>query len=575
MSAVDQAREPGQRAAKVQPIPGALLGLSVGVLASVAYAQPPAEPKPEAPAQQPAAAPEAPPSEAPQAPPGAEQPPTEQPPAAEAAPPEAATAAPESAAAPEPAEPQPVEPEPATPEPEPAEEDVVVSGGGLFEEGLSEAPEPTEAGGEAAGGLRFELNGYVRADTWVGKVPDSSKWEMKAGYGELSLQLRTQREKYGDAYAETRLRYGLQNEEQDFAFDLREAYVNLYAGPLDLRIGQQIIVWGRADAFSPTNNLTPIDLRVRSPVEDDRRLGNVGLRTFLNLTPVRVEGVWMPLYSPIRVPEVALPELVRFGEPTYPEPSLDNGLFAGRVHLELPEFEASVSYLYGHALMPGLDLTSYQFGEDAEAVITRRAYDHHVVGFDFSTAISDIVAVRGEAAYRRPLHYEDRVYAPRPDVQYVLGLDREFGSVSVIVQYMGRYVFDWQYDEPGDRGPSYLRNVDIDNITPQVEEEVRTAADQELRHRNQILFQQTEEVQHMASLRLEWITMHDTLTLSALGVANFTTEEWLVYPKLGYKVSDWINTYVGGEVYVGPDGSLLDLVDERLSAGYVELRASF
>ena len=62
---------------------------------------------------------------------------------------------------------------------------------------------------------------------------------------------------------------------------MREAYVNAYLGPFDLRLGKQIIVWGRADALNPTNNLTPVDFRIRSPLEDDIRLGNVGARAFL------------------------------------------------------------------------------------------------------------------------------------------------------------------------------------------------------------------------------------------------------------------------------------------------------
>jgi hypothetical protein len=56
-------------------------------------------------------------------------------------------------------------------------------------------------------------------------------------------------------------------------------------------------------------------------------------------------------------------------------------------------------------------------------LISRTAYKQQVVGFDFSTAIGDIVALRGEAAYRKPYDYEKAPYAPAPypDLQYVLG----------------------------------------------------------------------------------------------------------------------------------------------------------
>ena len=144
----------------------------------------------------------------------------------------------------------------------------------------------------------FTLNGYVRGDMFIGKVQDQNAAEMKATYGELSLQLRTAKSPYGDGFADARIRYGLQGDAQGTFIDLREAYVNTYLGPFDLRLGQQIIVWGRADALNPTNNLTPVDFRIRSPLEDDIRLGNVGARAFLRLGPVRLEGVWMPIYSP-------------------------------------------------------------------------------------------------------------------------------------------------------------------------------------------------------------------------------------------------------------------------------------
>jgi hypothetical protein len=90
-----------------------------------------------------------------------------------------------------------------------------------------------------------------------------------------------------------------------------------------------------------------------------------------------------------------------------------------------------------------------------------------------------------------------------------------------------------------------------------------------------VVFQQTRRVQHLASLRVEWLTLNDTLSLSALGLANFTTREWLLFPKIGYRMSDAMTTYLGAEVYVGPSGTLLDLIDEQLTAVYAELRYAF
>ena len=469
---------------------------------------------------------------------------------------------------------------PAEPKPEAGAGGEVQTGAGLFEQSTSASEPAAQRVDSTTSPPAFELNGYVRSDFFVGRAP--SAVGLQAGYGELALRLRTRKEKYGDAFAETRLNYGLQQDVTKLNVDLREAYVNAYLGPLDLRLGHQIIVWGRADAFNPTNNLTPLDLRVRSPLEDDRRLANLGLRTFLNLAPLRIEGVWLPLYRATQVPSVVSPSYVDFKYTNYPAPSLQNGTEAVRVHLERPDFEASVSYLYGYAPLPGLALNGVGEGllvgdsviPQAQPIrIERRAYDQHVVGFDFSTALGDALAVRAEAAFRSPPHYKRRVYAPNPDLQYVLGVDRSFGNVSVIAQYMGRVVFDWQRAESPafSEDPAALGTgvpaAAIAQAIPLIEAELRV--------RNQMLFSQLHKVQHLATVRVEWLGLHETLSLSALAFVNFSTKEWLAFPKLGYKLSDNLSTSVGAEIFAGPTGTLFGLIDRQLTAGYAELRYAF
>jgi hypothetical protein len=490
-----------------------------------------------------------------------------------AAPPAASAPAPAPTSAPTPADAPASQPEaaPAAPPAGEASGDAggeVSSGSGLFESAQGDSAESAASDTALPGG--FDLNGYVRGDVFIGKRQDKAQAEMKAAYSELSLKVRVKKEKYGDAYAEPRFRYGLQGENRDLFVDLREAYVNLYAGPLDLRLGKQIVVWGRADALNPTSNVTPVDFRIHSPVEDDRRVGNVGARAFLNFSPVRIEGVWMPLFSATELPPLPLPDRVFLGPERYPPALFKNGLEAVRVHLELPAVELSASYLYGYAPLPGLDIEQINLiGPDANVVVSRKAYDQHVLGFDFATTLGEI-GVRGEVAYRAPLHHRRRLYAPNPDVQYVFGLDRTFDEVSILAQYIGRYAINWRAEFTGESSTEDLPRY-TDNQLPQVEEFVTNT----LRGKNQILFNQRARVQNLATLRLEWVTLHQTLSLSALGMANFTTQEWLVFPKVGYQFSDSLSTTVGAEIYAGPYDTLFGVIDSRLSAGYAELKMSF
>jgi hypothetical protein len=173
-----------------------------------------------------------------------------------------------------PAEPTPTEPTPTEPSPTDSGQDapttsaatessegvVVASGSGLFESGGEASPDsPAEKSGDS-----FELGGYARGDLFVGVLPATGDAGMNAAYGEVSLQVNAKKGDLGSAFMDFRMRAGQQLDTADLFLDLREAYVNMYLGPLDLRVGKQIVVWGRADAFNPTSNLTPLDFRIRS-----------------------------------------------------------------------------------------------------------------------------------------------------------------------------------------------------------------------------------------------------------------------------------------------------------------------
>jgi hypothetical protein len=454
----------------------------------------------------------------------------------------------------------------------PAEPSVDASAPGLFESSVQAAEPSTQAGVARA----LSLNGYARGDVFIGGRPGTHAPEIKAAYGELALRLKASAGDAGEAFGELRVRSLHGGPRAATSVDLREAYLNVYWGPLDLRVGNQVIVWGRADAFNPTNNLTPFDLNVRSPVEDDRRVGNWALRSWLSFAPLRLELVWVPVYAAAELPPVEPAEYVTLVAPDFPAPRLSNGLGAARLHFELADLEASVSYLRGHAPLPGLALEGFTVGVDPPEVrVTRRAYVQDVVGADFSTALGELLAVRGEVAYRHPTTRE--VQAPSPDLQYVLGVDRAFGPLSLIVQYLGRYVFDWRAENGPERpvDPQELVDFDPDAVSGFLEQTIVSSIEAELAARNQLLFSQSARVQHLASVRAEWLLLHETLSLSALGLVNFTTEEWLLYPKLGYRVNDWLSAYLGAEVYAGPRDSLFGLIDEILSAGYAELRLGF
>jgi hypothetical protein len=154
----------------------------------------------------------------------------------------------------------------------------------------------------------------------------------------------------------------------------------------------------------------------------------------------------------------------------------------------------------------------------------------------------------------------------------VVGADHTFGPLSVIAQYMGRYVFDWQKQN----GSAMSLDTSILPMEQMSDAPfITNIVNAQLAKTNQILFSQTAGVQHLATLRFEWLAAHDALSISSLCMLNFTTHEWLLTPRIGYRLSDALSAYLGAQIFHGPKDTLFGLIDAELSAGYAELRYTF
>ena len=401
----------------------------------------------------------------------------------------------------------------------------------------------------------YELNGYLKGTLFLGKFPDNNSAEIKSGYGEASLKLRLRKQGFGDAFADVRFRRGHEFQESVSEINLREAYVNAYAGPFDFRVGHQIVVWGRADGWNPTDNITPKNMLIRSADEDDRRLANFLIRSYYNMHPFRFEVIWVPVYSSSYIPTdiIAASSGINLVEPDYPDMRLKNSTIALRLNLELPSVDGSVSYFNGHNPMPGI---TADFSEiilaNKDLNVFPKSYRMHVFGADFSTVISGSLGLRGELAYRRPHQdYEKNVHIPNPDLQYIIGIDFS----GVVLQYIGRYVINFEELEVP-MNPSEFSRFKI-------------------ALKNRVISFQQHELSHSLSGRAAWKWMNALMSVEVFGLVNFTSEEILFRPKLTYDIADALIVALGAELYTGPDDTLFGLVDSTLSAVFVELKASF
>lgn len=398
----------------------------------------------------------------------------------------------------------------------------------LFSQGLFES---LESGVNNDKELNYSLGGYVKSAGYFGERETEDEYYTKKAFGEVSLSLEAKKGDVARGYSVIRFKKGISEDKDLEEFDIREGYVEIFRDDLELSIGQQIVVWGRADGINPTNVITPRDMTVFSSDEDDKRLSSFLFRSFYNLSPVRFEAIWLPVAEADVTP---MPyELEK------PKSDLKNSSGAFKISLNYPSFDGSISYFNGYSKQAGII-----FSENP----VRKMHRMHMIGADFSTTVSSY-GLRGEIAYKIPFD-EDKAEVPKKELHYILGVDREIGDFSVICQYIGKYIEN--FDELDTNSPTYQSDL-----------------------MNRLAFSQTDEISHTVSLRLKQSFLYETLDTEIAGFYNFTTEEYIVRPKIDYEFTDAVSIITGAEIYGGESGSFFDMIDKKLSNVYTELKVSF
>ena len=344
--------------------------------------------------------------------------------------------------------------------------------------------------------------------------------------------------------------------------ELREGYAEIDRERFELRLGKQIIAWGRADELNPTDVITPKDYLLLLPEgQPAYRYGVTALRADYFLTPrTRAIGVWVPVFSPSRIP-FEIPPGVHLHE-TLPSVAIENSSAGIKLDHSGGDVDASLSYFYGYNLLPELrvdsvasDPTSGAVTAGVDLVHTRR----HMIGADFATALGRF-GYRGEVAYvLTPNTDGQRVDEATPYLYYVLGVERTFfENLSFIVQYVGRYVVN--------RVDPARALADPDPLLGRA----RFLAARE----TFVINQQLDTVQNGWSMRVDKRWWNDTLEFELLSLHYFERNDFFIRPTLSYALADGWRAAVGGEVFHGPMHSLLGRVQKNTGA-FVELSYSF
>ena len=85
---------------------------------------------------------------------------------------------------------------------------------------------------------------------------------------------------------------------------MREVYMDIFFESIDLRIGKQQIIWGKADGVFITDIISPKDLReFLLPDFDEIRTGVTAVKADYYIGDNTLEFVWLTSFTPTAMPE--------------------------------------------------------------------------------------------------------------------------------------------------------------------------------------------------------------------------------------------------------------------------------
>ena len=421
---------------------------------------------------------------------------------------------------------------------------------------------------------RIELGGYTRGTLYLGE--NNNDPEVSSGYGEAALKIKFLLDEDLSLFSEIRLRGGYEYGSAILKPEIRELFADVTLGKLDLKLGHQIVAWGRADGMNPTDNLTPKNYFVRSPEPDDIRMANYLFMGKYRLSEnIRLEGIWVPFYrySIYRFDLFDMPDYVHIQNPDNLEWENSGGNTGLKAEFLFSAIDGSVSWFSGFDPQPGIDIINLSINQAGLTLdLGTEAFRHNTIGADFAT-IAGGFGIRGETALRIPAkENRDEVYTPETDLRYVLGVDRSFGNFSLMVQYIGQWVPDFTdmpdlmlLDESGE-----MPIIDSSNyyLIPDI-------LNEQIHGFNRLIYGQTHRVSHTFSVRPALTLFHSTVNAEIYLMYNLTTEELMVMPKLAYGITDNLKLTLGGQYFSGPENSLNDFVAPVFNSGFLELKWSF
>jgi hypothetical protein len=428
------------------------------------------------------------------------------------------------------------------------------------------------------------FSGYVRAGLYSGI--DHNDWDkpyVSSAFSDFGLKMELDNGINYKAFADLRLRYGVEFREQVNLLDLREAWVKFYGNKWDISAGQKIVKWGRTDFTSTISKFSPQNLLSRSPDREDIDMGN--LLSSFNWYPseyLNFEVVAVPFYrsSVLIIDPIPLPDNVKINNIQKLLTNKEMFSYGMRADVHLSMIDLGLSWFDGYDPMNGIALTDFRLEMSGQVPIpftelSMTPYKTRIIGIDFETTAGSF-GIRGEAALSEPhLSFKSHEYVPLPELKWVLGTDWSLGAWRIFGEYSGKRVNKFissAADPLIGSEPDYtlfaqmMANPGFD-LSGYVRDQVGAF--------NRLYNYQLMRYYHTGSIRVETELAYGKLLPAVFSIYNFSSRDFLIIPEIRYKPSDGFTITAGAEYYKGKKSSLFDITDDFMNSFYVSLRVDF
>lgn len=251
--------------------------------------------------------------------------------------------------------------------------------------------------------------------------------------------------------------------DRELEIGLREAYLDLYSKNLDIRVGKQQVIWGKAEGVFITDVVSPKDLReFLLPDFDEIRTGITAVKLNYFKGTHSIEAVWTPVFTPTQMPEqgsIWAPALPFPLKPVWDysvseiKPSLGNSEVFLRYSMMGSSFDFELiggNFFYDDPSMYVTREIDPQTQQLTRLTVRPEYQRVSMGGGSFSLPLGGLV-VRGEGAYYTGRHFQtNNPMVPgskvaKDNLHYMAGLDYTFGGVRMSAQFIQEYIL--AYDD--------------------------------------------------------------------------------------------------------------------------------